>query len=431
MPNAAQLRAQAADLTTKAEAFLQTDYKSAEERKAGLAKGQEMMTEAGSLVDQAELIEKIEERSRKAAAETQHVEVHNNEADRPWGDGERGVGEFLIAVANASRPGGSFDPRLEGRSASGLNTKIGADGGFVVGKDETNTILRRVYELANLASRCTRIPVSANSDGVRIPYVDEISRATGSRWGGVRAYWMDQADALTASKPKIGKWELDLGKIGAVGYATSELLADAGLMASIMLEAFGSEIAFELDEAILRGDGNGKPKGIIGNAAATVSVAKETSQTADTVNWNNVAKMFGRVAPGSVLRGQWYINQGVYADLLLMTSAATSAATPMFTAPGSVADAPFGALYGRPIRVIEHASAIGDVGDIMYLDLSEYVLIDKGGMQSAESMHVRFLNDEMAFRLVYRVNGHPKWKTIPTPFKGSASVAPFVTLDAR
>jgi hypothetical protein len=46
-------------------------------------------------------------------------------------------------------------------------------------------------------------------------------------------------------------------------------------------------------------------------------------------------------------------------------------------------------------------------------------------------MHVRFSYDEMAFRITYRVNGQPAWKTALTPKNGNSTVSPFVTLEAR
>jgi HK97 family phage major capsid protein len=84
-----------------------------------------------------------------------------------------------------------------------------------------------------------------------------------------------------------------------------------------------------------------------------------------------------------------------------------------------------------PVIPVEYASTLGVKGDIVLADLSQYLLIDKGGMQSAASMHVRFLNDEMCFRVTYRVDGQPTWNKDLTPFKGTNTLSPFVTLAAR
>jgi hypothetical protein len=64
-------------------------------------------------------------------------------------------------------------------------------------------------------------------------------------------------------------------------------------------------------------------------------------------------------------------------------------------------------------------------------DMSQFRLIDKDGVQSAWSMHVRFVYDEMTFRATMRVNGASMWKTALTPYKGTKKLSPFVTLAAR
>ena len=69
-------------------------------------------------------------------------------------------------------------------------------------------------------------------------------------------------------------------------------------------------------------------------------------------------------------------------------------------------------------------------GDIILADLSQYIMIDKGGLQSASSIHFKFTTDETAFRFVFRVDGQPWWSTALIPFKGSSNtLSPFVVLS--
>ena len=88
-------------------------------------------------------------------------------------------------------------------------------------------------------------------------------------------------------------------------------------------------------------------------------------------------------------------------------------------------------MFGRPIVPLEQCSSLGAVGDIILGDMSQYLLIDKGGINSASSIHVRFLYDESVFRFIYRVDGQPIWNKPITPYKGSNTLSPFVTLAAR
>jgi HK97 family phage major capsid protein len=88
-------------------------------------------------------------------------------------------------------------------------------------------------------------------------------------------------------------------------------------------------------------------------------------------------------------------------------------------------------LKARPVNIVEQCQALGTLGDILLLDLSQYLVIDKGAMQSAESIHVRFVNDEDTFRFTYRVDGQPLWSTTLTSFNSGTTRSPFVGLASR
>ena len=104
---------------------------------------------------------------------------------------------------------------------------------------------------------------------------------------------------------------------------------------------------------------------------------------------------------------------------------------PVYQPMNGLAGAPYDTIYGRPAYAIEQCSTIGDLGDIFYVDLSQYLLIEKGGIQSAVSAHVRFVNDEVVFRFSLRLDGQSLWNSALTPYKGSNTQSPFVTLEAR
>ncbi len=81
---------------------------------------------------------------------------------------------------------------------------------------------------------------------------------------------------------------------------------------------------------------------------------------------------------------------------------------------------------------IEQCQTLGTAGDIILADMSQYVLVDKGGPEFAWSIHVRFIYDESAFRMVYRVDSQPWWNAALTPYKGSGNTqTPFVTIESR
>lgn len=334
-------------------------------------------------------------------------------------------GEQLMAAYRAATPGGKVDERLTTRAASGLNESTPSDGGFLVQQDFVTELLKRTYETGILASKVKKIPISTNANGMKINAIDEDSRANGSRWGGVQTYWEGEADELTASKPKFRQMELSLKKLTGLCYATDELLQDAAALEAVIRQAFAEEFGFKIDNAILSGSGEGEPLGIL-NSGAIVTVAKEASQT-DIITVENLIKMWNRLWSRSRANAVWYINQELEPYLYTLKIGDK----PVYIPAGGLSEKPYGTLFGRPVVPIEQCSAAGEVGDIILADIGQYLLIDKGGIKSASSIHVRFLYDENVFRFIYRVDGKPIWTKPLTPYKGSATVSPFVTLAKR
>lgn len=334
-------------------------------------------------------------------------------------------GEQLMAAYRAATPGGKVDERLTTRAASGLNESTPSDGGFLVQQDFVTELLKRTYETGILASKVKKIPISTNANGMKINAIDEDSRANGSRWGGVQTYWEGEADEITASKPKFRQMELSLKKLTGLCYATDELLQDAAALEAVIRQAFAEEFGFKIDDAILSGSGEGEPLGIL-NSGAIVTIAKEASQT-DIITVENLIKMWNRLWSRSRANAVWYINQELEPYLYTLKIGDK----PVYIPAGGLSEKPYGTLFGRPVVPIEQCSAAGEVGDIILADIGQYLLIDKGGVKSASSIHVRFLYDENVFRFIYRVDGKPIWTKPLTPYKGSATVSPFVTLAKR
>jgi HK97 family phage major capsid protein len=275
-----------------------------------------------------------------------------------------------------------------------------------------------------------KIPISANANGLKIPGVDETSRATGSRWGGVQSNWAAEGIAGTESRPKFRLIEFDLKKLISKMTMTDELLQDSTALTAIASQAFSEEIMFMTEDAIFEGTGAGQPLGII-NSGALVTVAKQTSQTAATIVKENIDAMWSRMAPRSRKNAIWLINQDIEPQLNQMNQAVGTGGQLVYLPPGGIANAPNATLYGRELVATEYNSALGAVGDIALVDLSQYTIVDKGGVQMATSMHVAFDTDEMRFRITYRVDGKPMWAAPVTPFKGSLTKSPFVALAAR
>ena len=126
-------------------------------------------------------------------------------------------GHQLVAIVQAATQHPSeWDPRLGGPhgAATGANESVASEGGFLVGADESQALLQRMYDSNQIVnggagySGPMRIPISANSNSVKFKALDEKSRANGSRWGGIEASWIEEAGTKPDTKPKFREMEL-------------------------------------------------------------------------------------------------------------------------------------------------------------------------------------------------------------------------------
>lgn len=356
-----------------------------------------------------------------------------NEAKRPFAS----FGEQMLAIVAAGKPGGRRDIRLNHINdramavASGMNESVGSEGGFFIQPELLPGVIDPVFENDPIVSRVNRIPISGNA--IKYNVVDETSRANGSRYGGIQAYWAAEADTPTAKKPKLRLMELALKKIIGIGYLTDELQADAPAAEALLTRAFQSEVGFMIGDAIFRGLGGGMPLGFL-NSSAYVSQAIEGSQTIANSNQYialNLAKMLARV-PASLWGDMiWLYNQELLPKLITAAISGTAGTVPVFMTQGGMTGKPFDTILGRPAFASELCEAEGTTGDLIALVPSQYDLIDKGGPQAATSVHVRFIYDENTLRITYRTDGAPRWVSAVTRYKGSATLSPYVGLAAR
>ena len=346
--------------------------------------------------------------------------------------GFKHFGEFALAVRDACQPGKRPDDRLAliTKTASGQGENTGADGGFLVPTEFVQSLLQRVYASSNLLGMTDSYTVSSNV--IAFPRSAETSRANGSRWGGVRAYWRDEGEQATATKATFGRLQLTLRKLFVMINASDELLSDSQGIAleQYLFRVASEEINFVVSDAIINGTGAGQPLGVL-NSGCLVTVAKESGQSAATIVTQNILNLWSRMWAPCRQNAVWLIHQDVEPQLQAMTLGAAGAQLVAYMPPGGLSAKPYGTLMGRPVIPVEWCATLGTVGDIILADLRHYVTATRGMIESAMSIHLRFDYDESVFRFIFRIDGQPWWTAPLTPYKGSDLQSCFVALAAR
>lgn len=394
----------------------------------------------------AALDEAMDEQSDNVRAMKQNVDNVQQAASK-----FKSMGDFMNCVAKASsRENPNVDPRLREYAsirseASGQNLTSDPEGGYLVPPDYAAELLNVAQSESILLPEVSRIPISGNR--LIVNEVDTTSREDSTqeikgRNGGLLAYWISEAADYQASTMKFRQSQTDLHKLTGLCYATEEMLEDLPALSTIISQGFADEFTFKIDDAIYEGTGSGQPLGVINEGnTALVKIAKDDGQADATVTLNNILKMYNAMPAKNRANAKWYINQDLEVVLLqmLMTNSADVASlnasvnlgVPIYLPAGGLTSAPNGVLLGRPIVPIEQASALGKLGDIAFLDLSQYRWIDKGSIKAQTSIHVRFLQDEQCFKFTYRAGGKPMWSSPIKAFKGGTQRSPFVVLEDR
>ena len=356
--------------------------------------------------------------------------VSNAESDPKHGF--KSVGEFLKTVRHAQNPGSSIDDRLligmnRGAVAPASFGSEGAaqDGGFLVPPQFAQEIFQLSLGEDSLLPMTDNVEITGNT--MAFPK-DETTP-----WGtnGIRAYWQGEAASAVGTKPVLGLSTLRLKKLMALVPVTDELLDDTNALSTYLPDKIATSIRWKTNESILFGSGTGLPVGCMTNAT-TVTVAKESGQTTQTLLAQNLAKMISRLPPGSFGKAVWIVNNDILPAPFTRTLGNSPIYLPPGMNPGGSPGSPAGTLLGGPGLGPPHANSFSAAGDVLLADLSYYQTITKaGGMQTATSMHLYFDADLTAFRTTFRMDGQSKIAAPISPAKGSTTMSPFVQLGAR
>ena len=310
------------------------------------------------------------------------------------------------------------------KAALGNQEASDADGGYLVDYDFLAQIVDHMMGELVFTRNATVIPVSGPNNGIKYPEVLDYTRTDGAHAANV--YWIAEAALKTASTPQFNRISIELEKAVGLYYSTDELLMDRSALATIVDDWFAREFSYQQDYYCLRGNGTLQPLGVL--AAGNPSLVSVARAGAGAIAAADVFNMFSRMYPQGLGRAEWFVSNTAYAAL----QGLTVGNQPVFLPPngnGGVIAAPAGTLLGRPVNIVEQASVLGTEGDLLFCDMSQYWIIERGGIQGASSIHVQFTTDQTAYRWVRRWNGRPKWNNVITPNQGTATMSPFVTLS--
>lgn len=320
-----------------------------------------------------------------------------------------------------------FSAVFSGRHHPGLvramGESVGSEGGFLVPGEQAARIHAVSLENEIVQPRCYVQPMKSNT--IKIPAMSIGNHST-ALFGGFTASYKAEAGTIAENSPKARAMELNAKKLTGLIRFSAELNADTGGGMQQIEQLCGKGLAWYRDKAFLKGSGAGEPLGILASPCL-VEVAKESGQ-GKTICYENLTKMMSRLFAGSFNNSVWVCHQSTIPQLLSLSIAVGTGGSyiPVLTRGAAGFE-----ILTRPVLFTEKTAVLGDKGDIMLCDFSQYVVGLTGEMRFDTSIHVQFTTDELLSRIIERHDGQPLWDSALTLADGTTTVSPFVCLAAR
>jgi HK97 family phage major capsid protein len=330
--------------------------------------------------------------------------------------GFKDFNEYLTVLSS-----GRYDERLETRT---MGTTVPSEGGFACPEEFAAWLLDASLESEIIRPRATVWPMK--SDVLKVPGWDAATH-TSSLFGGLTATWLAELGASTEVFAKLRQIELNAKKLACFTAASNELVEDGIDFDKQISTALVKTIGWFLDYAFIAGTGGGQPLGIIGNPAL-VTVLKETGQKAATIVFENIVKMYSRLAVQCMGNAVWIASQTTVPQLLTMSLAVGTGGAPI--QPAVLQQGGRFSLLGRELLFTEKVPALGSLGDLLLCDLSQYTIGMRREVSLDKSIHVGWSTDTSSYRAIVRADGMGSWDKAITP-KAGDSLSWCVALQAR
>jgi len=201
------------------------------------------------------------------------------------------------------------------------------------------------------------------------PAVQETSRATGSRWGGIQATWgLGETVLPTSTDGKVSQANFVNSRLLIYTTVSRDVWSDARKLERWLSYIALSEIRFSIELAIVQGVLGG-PGGII-NSAGTVTVAKGSTGSS-SIGSANVDAMWSALSPGSKRNAVWMCNDDTYQKIDQLALSGQWPEIPYIPA-GTYGNA-YATIKGRPLLPCEACPLIGQPGDLIVWDPTDYI----------------------------------------------------------
>lgn len=324
-----------------------------------------------------EKVEKAEEHIQKLEKQIEQMQASlNRSAQGPMdqkAQNEEALNKYKSAISQYMRKGVDVPHEIQEWAKKEMSIFSDADGGFFVTPELSNEISQKVFESSPLRELASVQSIS--TDALEIIYDGD----------EVESGWIGETQARpTTDTPKIQKINIPVHELYANPKASQRLLDDAAVNIEAWLQGKVSD-KFARDEAtaFVKGDGVGKPKGILAYADGTGFNQVERVETAanNALDGNDFIDIQAALKEPYQANATWLMKRTFVARVRKLKDTTSGQ---YIWQPGLTVGQP-GTLLGAPVRfaddLVDSVTASTD-GIAMYGDFrAGYQIVDRIGIR--------------------------------------------------
>jgi len=329
-------------------------------------------------------------------------------------NGFASANEFLTLVHS-----GLYDPRLWATmQESGSST-----GGFMVPEEHSSLFWDRSLQREIIRPRAFVTPMA--TDVKKIAMLQDDDHSTNGPYD-LGIVWSSEGTAPTEREAKVRMVELRTKKGIILVPISNELLEDSPIGTQMEMAMTGS-MSNGLDEVFIKGDGVGKPQGIL-NSPSLITITKEVGQLSATLLYENLIRAYARMLPSCIPTSIWMANPSTIPQLLQLQvgTGASNTWRPVLNESNGAFS-----ILGRPLFLTSACAALGTVGDLIFVCPDLYVIGIRKEIEIARSEHVAFKSDITYMRARIRLSAQGLMDKIFTPLDGGDTLSWAVVIATR
>jgi HK97 family phage major capsid protein len=285
-----------------------------------------------------------------------------------------------------------------------LNTGDGTEGGYLIPQQFVNTIMTMLERKEIVRPRAVVQPIPyGNIEVPTLDYSQVWAEGQDPNVGGMAMYWTAEGAQDTQTEPEFRQITLASHEATTSVPVTNKLLENnATGLETVLMRLFAEMVAYTEDYAYMRGDGVGKPLGVL-NAPATMT----TDVDATGITVANVSDMYVKLMEECIDTAVWLVHPLLYADIMSLNADTDAALTFLPDINGRIQPM----LFGIPILRSKIMPGNYASGGLMLVDFQKYMIGDDLNMEVALSEHAEFRKRRTLYRCTIRTDGQPMLHT--------------------